>query len=171
MLRTERYQQRELAIVIRHTGETNVGLRASSEKDEMIFGKRASDLPSAIRPKVEKDHAIAIPHGRRRFVALIDDYNRLHELIGDAFAVRLANSGDRITARASFTQSHQSISLLGALPSLIAVHRVVAPDDGCDFAHSVFAHLVDKLGDVTGSRIRGGVAPIQKSAHEDSFDV
>src|SRR5438309_9603851 len=171
MIRTESHRQRKLPIIISHTGETNLQQLSAIKKTEVSFGEGASDLPRAVGPKVEKDHAVAILNDRYWLFVLIDNYDRLHELIGDALTVRLANGGDRIAARAAFTEPHQPMSLLSALPSLIAVHRVVAPDDGCDFAHSVFAHPVDKLRGVTGSRIGRRVAPIQKSMYEDSFNV
>src|ERR1700730_13495554 len=171
MLRTESHRQRKLPIIISHTGETNLRQPSAIKKTEVSFGEGSSDLPRAVGPKVEEDHAVAILNDRYWLFVLIDHYDRLHELIGDALTVRLANGGDRIATRAAFTEPHQPIGLLGAFPSFITVHRVVAPDDGCDFAHSVFAHLVNKLRDVTGSRIRRRVAPIQKSVHEDSFNV
>src|SRR5262245_30630021 len=102
MLRTKCDGQRKLPIVIGHAGEPDTRLRASIEERKVGLGEGSGDLPRAIGPEVEKDYAVAVLNSRRGLALVVDDDNRLDELVGHAFVIRLANRGHRIRSLAAF---------------------------------------------------------------------
>ena len=55
--------------------------------------------------------------------------DRLHEFVGDALLVEAAQRFDRMLRLRADAEGHEVVSALNAIPSLVAVHREIAPDD------------------------------------------
>ena len=64
---------------------------------------------------------------------------------------------------------HGAIGQLDALPTIIAIHGVVAADQRGDFAHAQLAHLVLQLLDEFAAAVRGRVSAVHEAMHEDFF--
>jgi hypothetical protein len=114
-------------------------------------------LPHPIGAVVEAEHAVAGPDpGRAR------DHARRYELVRLTGLVRLPDGGERIRRRAAHAVHHRVVRDLGALPALVAVHRVVAAhhrrDDG---AAAVLAEQIHELLHEAEPRLRRSVAPVE----------
>ena len=62
--------------------------------------------------------------------------------------------------RAAFAVTEQAVSLFRPLPSLVAIHGVIAAYHRRDAPHTVLIHSFEKLCNVTRSGIGRGVAAI-----------
>src|ERR1044072_5209223 len=126
MLRPEGDRQRKRAVVLSHAGEANAGPRASIKAREIFLSKSARELSGAVCAEVKEDHAVAIINSRYGLIIISDNNDGFDEFIRHAFAVGFQHPLNRVAARAAFAVPEQAISLLRAIPSLVAVHRVVA---------------------------------------------
>ena len=84
--------------------------------------------------------------------------DRLDELVRHTAAVARANRCGGVVGCLALAGDDRRERTVGALPALVAIHRVVAPDDGCDAVGG-------KGRDVVDGRVRRDVAPVGKRVH------
>ena len=106
------------------------------------------ELARAVRPEVEEDHRVA---GLDPGAA--GEMRGLDELVRDACVVLRLHVGDGVDRRAGLAGDDRVVGALGALPALVAVHRVVAAGDARD-------PLGGELGEVVDGRVRRDVAAV-----------
>jgi len=63
-----------------------------------------------------------------------------------------------------------AIGEFDALPAVVAIHRVVAADEGSDFADAEFAHFLLELADEVAAAVGRSVAAVHEAVDEDFFD-
>src|SRR5262249_31788196 len=127
-----------IAVVRGYESEPDGELVAAFESGEIGLGESHGRFASAVGPEVEEDHAIMVADGRDRIAAGIDDCDWFHEFIGHALGIILLNSRNGIGSLPAFTKDEETISLLDAVPSLVAVHREIPAHNGCDLPETVF---------------------------------
>src|SRR5207249_152524 len=125
----------------------------------------AHDLPHAIRAKIEADRDVAVAHRRDGAIAAHNDRRR-HELVGDVALVRRANDSERIGGGRPNAFDGGSIPFLRSVPTLVAIHTVVASANTRDYrspggALQQLAHVAE-----AGSRHR--VAAVEESVNSDA---
>ena len=65
------------------------------------------------------------------------------KFVGDAFFVARAHGRDGIGEfRVGLAVHHRAVGFFDAFPAIVAVHGVVAADDGGDLPDAVFAHFL-----------------------------
>ena len=114
----ERDRAVEVVAVARHRRQVEAGVE-----------QPLRELAAAVRAEVEEDRGVAA----RRAAAGPSSDDRLDELVGDARA--RSSPARRRPGRLRGAPRRATIAAkraLGALPALVAVHRVVAADDGRD---------------------------------------
>src|SRR5690606_39144164 len=85
------------------------------------------ELASAISAEVEEDDTVAVlnPHD----LAVPSDENRLDEFVRHIGIVARLQWSHRTRKTPTLALGEQVVGLPGSFPSLIAIHRTVAPDD------------------------------------------
>jgi hypothetical protein len=107
------------------------------------------ELPRAIGAEVEEDGGVALRVEAR---SAVDD-DGLDELVGDASVIARLHGRDRIVRVLALAVHDGAQRPLGAVPAVVAVHRVVAAGHG--------RNPVDgQLGEVVNRRGRGHVAAV-----------
>ena len=156
--RDEDVRQAHLVLGHRHEGEV-AGHAAAGEASEIRLHERPGQLPGAVRAKVEEDHRVAIPHWSSR----ADDV-RLEQLVA-TLGARVARADRVLGALDPWTIGigDPPVRAFGALPTLVAVHRVVAPVDRRDRARD--------LGQELEGTARRHVAPVEERVNDDVRDV
>ncbi len=120
--RSERDGKRECGVVLRHRDEPDRGAVPHVEAVEPVERQRPHDLTHPVGAEVEAEDAIAALDPRR-----VRDHPRLHEFVGLTRLIRLRDRRERIGDRRADAVDHRVVGELGPVPSLVAVHRVVAP--------------------------------------------
>ena len=131
---------------MRHRGEV-----------EALVEQLLRELAGAVRAKVEEDRGVVLAEPRP---AVEDD--RLDELVRDVTLVACADGGDRILGVLAVALDDRVVGALGALPAAVAVHRVVAADDGRD-------PVGRELGEVLCGRVRRDVAAVGEGMNPGSL--
>ena len=72
--------------------------------------------------------------------------------------------------RTGFAAHHGPECTLDAVPTLVAIHGVVAATDACNVSSSELTHLLLKLLDVSGAARGQRVTAIHKRMHEEAID-
>ena len=83
------------------------------------------DLAGAVGAEVHAEEAVT---GLQPLVAV--DHRGRDELVGLVLGVALAHRGHRVGGALALAEDHRVIGLLDPLPAVVAVHGVVATDDG-----------------------------------------
>ena len=115
--------------------------------------------------EIEEDHDVAFADRAERTVLAVDADDRLDELVGHALVVRLLHGGDRIGRLLALALYEQVVCQLDALPTLVAVHRIVAADDRRDPAGRPFQMTLQRF-DKTLTTARIGIASVHEAMHE-----
>src|SRR6185312_6071056 len=84
-----------------------------------------------------------------------------------ALLVRAKESGFHVLHTLAVAEHHGAETALNALPALIAIHRVVAPGDGGDFADADFAQLLLYLAEVAETALGRRVAAVHDAVDEN----
>ena len=66
--------------------------------------------------------------------------------------------------------NHGAVGFLDALPAIVAVHGVVAADDGGNLADAVFAHFLFERAQEIDAAIGRGVAAVHEAVDENARD-
>lgn len=100
------------------------------------------------------------------------DNNGSEELVlilGATLLIAGLDGGDRILARLTLTKTHSLEGNLNTLPTLIAVHCVVAANNSGNLTNANLFEVVDKLLHIASTRLRVGIAAIAEEMDEDLF--
>ena len=164
LLREEDVQTLELGIVRSHA--------AIVERDglhtllwHILLGKHRSNLLGAVVAIVEEDDGVARLDGTHS-LAVACQYAWLNELIGHTIIIRSLHTFYRIGILTAHTSGKLVVSLLDAVPTLVAVHSIETSGDGSDFATTyLVAVILDGL-DETDTRVWVGVTTIHEAVEE-----
>src|SRR6185312_2050822 len=105
-----------------------MGKRVDREFRKTGLRERQGHLSRAVGTEVEEDDRVTVFDGARR-----SDEGRLYELVVLVACVRGLERGKRrLRVKGGFAGSERVVSALGAVPALVAIHRVVAADDRRD---------------------------------------
>src|SRR6266516_2932345 len=105
---------------------------------------------------------------------VLHHYRRQYELIGHLLVVRLLNRGKGRVRLQALTTRHSEIRHAGAIPAIVAVHRVVAPADRRDLRRGGAADLARarfQQAHELNTACRGRIASIGKGMDVDLLDV
>ena len=162
----EGHRRGDVRVVLGQAHETHLGPRPAREAVEGGIRHRARELAGAVGTEVEEHHGVAVAHapaGKR---------HGLDELVGDAGGVGGLHHLARRRVRARLGPHHGAPGTLDALPTLVAVHRVVAPGDAGDLDG---AAVVGKLGhhglelfEVARPALRRHVAAVHEAVQGDA---
>src|SRR5208283_1376417 len=132
------------------------------------------DLAGAVGAEIVEDDRIVVADDadrRSSWPGAAGDYDGLHKFVGDALFVALLEGGDRIVGFGfRFAVDEGAIGEFDALPAVVAVHGVVAANEGGDFADTEFAHFLLEFADVIAAAVGRGVAAVHEAVDEDLFD-
>ena len=123
-------------------------------------------LASTVRTEVEEDHAVAVADRWWRALAGRHDASRHDEFVGGAATVALLDQGYRVGRCRSGGLHHRPVSTLGPLPSLVAVHRVVAAADRRNGARADRARALRQFRDVAGRTVGRLVPTVGEGMNE-----
>ncbi len=140
----------EVLVVFRHGDEVGqLRRRTAVEFREVLLDERARQLTGAVSAEVGEDDGVAVLD-LGHLALLVADGGCVNELVRFAAGVghfhRFAG-GIRLVFR--FATGDDVVGFLDALPAIVAVHGVVAPDDGAN-AHPLegldeLFHLLDVI--------------------------
>ena len=130
LLRREQHAEvrREFVGIARHAGgggELDDPL--AREAIELRLQQRGEDFAHPVGAEVEAQDAVAVLHA---FVVADDGGH--DELVGHVVRVGVLHHLHRIVEMGAVGFGERGIGLGDAVPALVAVHRVVAADDGAD---------------------------------------
>ena len=113
----------------------------------------ACDLADTIGAKIETDAGIVIANGRQRLPVFIGADERDDKLVRHVFVVGIFHPlhGVGILAAFRVSKNHRVVRLGNALPSPIAIHRIVTAVHGRNFAGVVFSHFLLQLFEIAGA--------------------
>ena len=153
----------ERLVVLRHGDEVDRGPLARLERVEVRSSERPHDLSHAVGAEVEAEHAVARPDAGRPA-----DHAGVHELVRLARLVGLLDRRLGIGRGLSDAVHHGIVGDLGAVPALVAVHRVVAPHHGGDHgAAALLCQQVPELPHERERRLRRRIAPVEPCVDRD----
>ena len=167
--------------ILRHTIAGNSRVEFSRARKIAAFlriqsavtAESARDLTHAVGSKVKTNTGILVTDLRQRLAAVVDAHKWHDEFVGHVFVVRVSRALHRIDICAAFAlpEDHRVVSLRDALPSPVAIHRVVASVDGSDLAGVVLAHLLLQLFEIACSIGRQRVASVHKCVHKNAVNA
>ena len=171
-------QPRPGLFILSHRDECEaLGARRVREFVKPGFDERPRDLPRAVSSEIEEDHGIVVAdhaarHGRLPGTSLGRNHGGQDELVRHVSFVARPHHGDGI-ARSGFgiAVNHRAIRLLDALPTVVAVHGVVAAGNARDLPDAVFAHLLLEPAQEVDPALRWRVAAIGEAVHVDVRDL
>src|SRR5712691_508401 len=172
-------QPRPRFFVLRHSYKEKIlGPLGVAELAEAGFGEGARGLPRAVGAKIVEDHRIVIPDQTdgqlcfSRGTGRAGNHDGFDELIGDAVFVAACDRLERVGGLAlRFAVNHRAIGLFDALPAVVAVHGIVAPDDRRNLPAAEFAKLLLQLTQKIRAARGRSVAPVQEAMHKDALDL
>ena len=120
----------------------------------VVLGEHNGELFGAVVAVVEEDNHIAGLYGA------VDGgvVDRLDELVGHVVVIALLHGGNHVGGLFALAFHKQVVGFLYAVPAFVAVHCVVAADDGCNLAGGFVAVLCELLYEAfarTGGRCHG----------------
>ncbi len=102
----------------------------------------------------------------QRLAISVDDDRRLDELVGPVGLVARLDRGRGAGGVATGAIDIGGKCPVGALPALVAVHAVVAPDDGRDPADLLASQLGFELLEVAGPAAGRRISPVHDRVHQ-----
>ena len=168
VLRQECRRQREVrAVAGQRAVVTEFGYVASRKTAEPGIGERARHLAGAVGAEIHEHHRVAVTHRHDR-----RDCGRLHELVAFAARIGLLERGQRIARLVErLALREQVVGGLHAFPALVAVHRIVASDDGGDAPGFELRAFVLQQRERRGGAPGRRVAPVEKRVHTHIRDA
>jgi hypothetical protein len=159
-------QALELVAVAREADERRqAGRPASVESLERGIGERPRDLPGPIGAEVHEDDGVAVGDPRRRS-ARRNDGRRAHELVRLAACVGGGEPRfDRRGRERRPAVDEKIVGLVHAFPALVAIHRVVAADDGSDARTGMARAQFLEQRERRAGTARRRVAAVEESVH------
>ena len=165
----ERDRRGDIRIVLGQAHERDPGPTSAIEPIEGIIDDGARDLAGAIGTEVEEHDGIPI------FDAAAIERHGLDELIGDIGIVRCLHGGDGIARRSERLRAYNGFERLGdTVPTLVAVHRIIAARDACH-AHGVLEAVLGdeilQLLHIALAARRRDVATVHERVHAHIADA
>jgi len=167
-----RLQPRPVLVVLRH-GHVKEICRPFGVKKLVKIGRGQSvgHLSGAVSAEIIKNDRVIIANQADWLcggTVLVHNDNWLHEFIGDVRFVAGVQRGDWISgSRLSFAVHHRAVGKFDAFPAIVAIHRVVAPDQRRDFANTELAHFLLQLLHEIAPTVWRSVAAIDKAVHKN----
>ena len=103
----------------------------------------------------------------RGFALRVANNSRADELVGFAALVSVFYRANRIGRAVPDALRQQFVGLLHARPTVISVHRKVAPHDRADATAASLHHLFEQARNVAQTRLRRRVAAIGEDVKHD----
>ena len=145
--------------VLRHAhGGRQVQDAAAGKAVEGRIEHRAQNLAHAVRPEVEAKHAVAVMNA-----AIVADHGGQHELVAEVVRIGVGDHRVGVGEARAFGLHDGAIGPDHALPTLVAIHGVVAADDGRDRYR--WRQRIDQAHEVVPGRARRRVATVGKGMH------
>src|SRR5260370_4333099 len=170
------FQPRPVFLVLRHRNVEQI-LRALGVDEfvEVRRGERVRHLAGAVGAEVEEDDGVIVANRsqrRGRGAASLGDNDGLHEFVGDVLLVAAPEGGDRIV-RASFrfAVDDGAIGEFDALPAIVAVHGVIAADQGGNLPDAEFTTFLLELAHEIAAAARRRVAAVHEAVDENVFHL
>src|SRR6202043_3463209 len=96
--------------------------------------ERVGDLAGAVGPEIVEDDRVVVAnqaHGRRGWSGATGNYDRLDEFLGEVVLVALLQRGNGIAGFGfRLAVGEGLVGELDALPAVVAIHGVIAADEG-----------------------------------------
>ena len=165
----ERDRRRDVRVVLGQAHERDLGPTSAIEPVKAIIDDGTRDLTGAIGAEVEEHDGIPIDD-----TAIVKRHG-LDELIGDLGIVGRLHSGDGIGRSGERRCAHDGLVRLDdTVPTLVAIHCVIAARDACH-AHGVLESALDdevlQLLHVALAARRRDVAAVHKRMHAHIADA
>ena len=109
--------------------------RLRGEPCKTLFTEGANDLAHTVGPKIQTEQGVASPQA-----AVRGDHCRQHELIAQRLGIGRLQRVMRRMEPLPLAMRQHVVGQGGAVPSMVAIHGVIAPGDRGDFAHTGLAH-------------------------------
>ena len=159
----KRDRRRNGRIVFGETDEFRLFPARTSERIECRIAKRARDLTSTIRTEIEEDERIL------RARCFTRQAGRNDEFVGHLCCIRIFHDLSRIALGRILPQPNSAPSLFDTIPTIIAIHRIIATRDHAD-AHISIRHILEngcdlllELFDVTTSAARRHITTVHEA--------
>ena len=169
-LRREGRGKPERLVVDGHAGVGEGKPLGAREAVERLLRQRPGDLARAVGPEVEEDHRVAGGDPSDR-PAVPHDHHGLDELVGLPRRVRRGDGGHGVTEGPPLPADHRLVRALDAVPPVVAVHRVVPPDDGRHLPGADLGRLRQQGAEVVDPALRRGVPPVEHGMEEHLRDA
>ena len=171
-----RHQQ--VAVVLEHAGEEEVGVAAPIEVAEVRILVRLTDLNRTVAAEVEEHDGVAVGHGADRVALMVDDDEPVEVLVAVVrLGVHRLDGLARRRKRAPFTVGVAPVAALDHRPvGFVAVHRdrhtTTTGADG-DIGTGGVEFGDDRFGlfEVGQRRSRVDIAPVVEEVEPDSLDA
>ncbi len=142
-----RLQPRPILVVLGHRHIEKISWPFAVDKLVKIRrGQCVRHLPSAIRSEIVKNNRVVAVNQPKWFSCRafgVGHYNWLDEFVGDPGFVTRIQRGDRIDGpRFSFAVYQGAIREFHALPTIVAVHRIISSDQCGDFPDAQLPHFL-----------------------------
>ena len=132
----------------------------------ILLGQSDSDLLGAVIPEVEENHHVTLLDAA--IDGRVDD--GLDELIGYAFVIGFLDGSNHVIALLALTSGQHIVCHLNAVPVVVAVHSVVASNDGGDCTRTLLAVLGNGV-DKSLAALRIGVTAIHEAVNIYPFQT
>ncbi len=166
----ERHRCRDRRVVLSQADEVDVRDARTRKAGEVRIDERPGDLAGAIGSEVEEDDCIAVLDAHARLTGRRHE-DRFHELVGHAARVRGPDGVDRVSAHGRFCLHDRTPRALDPLPSVVAIHRVVAAHDAGDGTNTDFREDAFEPLDVLGSRLGRHVPAVEEAVDVDPLSA
>ena len=133
---------------------------------KILLGQCHCDFPSTIRTEVEAQNHISVFYGSQWEAIAVHRYNGLYKFIGDACFIRFFNGLQHIGCVITDAMHHYVIGKFHALPSLVAIHRIVSANNARNLSGG-FRNVIFKICQITNASFRIGIPAISKSMDEN----
>src|SRR5699024_9172935 len=149
--------------------EIDVNHFLTREAVEISIYECTSDFARAVSTEVHENQRIAVFHCRI-WLTFCTNNGRFHELVVFVASIScLQTSNGSIGLELTLRQSQQVIGFFNAIPTVIAVHRVVTTNDGRYAAFTQRSKFLFKFFQRGFSTARRGVATVKECVQVDFF--
>src|SRR5690606_15693845 len=133
---------------------------------EILLRQDLGDLPSAISTEVKAKHNVAFLDSGDRLIVVVVKNDGFDKLVRNVIVIGLPYSLYAVGGRGALPVNQQVVGQFHPLPSFIAVHCVVASDNGGQASGALF-HMRYYISKKSGAALRIRIAPIHKSMEKE----
>ena len=160
----KRHRRGDIGIVLGQADEVHLREHWALKTIESGIDERARQLSRPVGPEVEEDNDVAVanPAGVKRA--------RDQKFVGDAFRIRIHHHVARPAVDRRLRANDCLPRLLHAVPTLVAIHRIIAPANRRDADSPPPSFRGDKaleLGNIALTARGRHVATIKEAVHAD----